>query len=92
MRLVCGLGVVLAAGPAVAQGRDLVGFERYASGAHHRIAGLRSPELHFVLGGTLRCGDGVYGRWTAFMFEPGDDRVLEAVEATETYVVSLPVF
>lgn len=69
-----------------------IGFERYAGGARHRIAGLRSPELHFVLRGTLRCGDGAHGRWTALKFEPGDETVLEALEDTETYVVSLPVF
>jgi hypothetical protein len=69
-----------------------VGFVRYESGAQHRVHGLASPELHFVLTGTLRAGDGVYPRWTAFKFEPGDDHCLEAVEATETYVISLPVF
>jgi hypothetical protein len=69
-----------------------VGFLRYAGGATHRVTGLRSPQLHFVLDGTLRCGDGLHARWTAFKFEPGDDVELEAVEPTETYVISLPVF
>ena len=69
-----------------------VGFLRYASGAVHRVANLRAPELHFVLDGTLRCGDGVYSEWTAFKFEPGDDVTIEAVEATETYVIGLPFF
>jgi hypothetical protein len=45
-----------------------------------------------VLTGALRCGDGVYGKWTAFRFDPGDDEMLEAIEATETYVIGLPVF
>jgi hypothetical protein len=69
-----------------------VGFVRYAAGSMHRVSGLRSPELHFVLDGALRCGDGVYGKWTAFKFDPGDDETLEAVEATETYVIGLPQF
>ena len=69
-----------------------VGFLRYASGAVHRVANLRAPELHFVLDGTLRCGDGVYSEWTTFKFEPGDDVTIEAVEATETYVIGLPFF
>jgi hypothetical protein len=34
----------------------------------------------------------VYGPWTAFKFDPGDDATLEAVEDTETYVIGLPVF
>ena len=64
----------------------------YASGAVHRSRTFRAPELHFVLDGTLRCGDGIYSDWTAFKFEPGDDVTIEAVEATETYVIGLPVF
>lgn len=67
-----------------------VGFVRYEAGAHHRVHDLRSPELHFVLEGALSCSDGVYGKWTAFEFDPGDDETLEAVEATETYVIGLP--
>jgi hypothetical protein len=38
------------------------------------------------------CARGVYGPWTAFKFDPGDDATLEAVEDTETYVIGLPVF
>jgi hypothetical protein len=69
-----------------------VGFLHYESGASHRVRDLRSPELHFVVDGALRCGDGVYGKWTAFRFDPTDDITLEAIEATETYVIGLPVF
>ncbi len=69
-----------------------VGFVRYESGATHRVHDLRSPELHFVLDGALRCGDGVYAKWTAFEFDPADDEVLEAIEATKTYVIGLPIF
>jgi hypothetical protein len=52
----------------------------------------RSPELHFVVDGALRCGNGIYGTWTAFQFDPGDDELLEAVESTTTYVIGLPIF
>jgi hypothetical protein len=45
-----------------------------------------------VLEGALRCRDGIYGEWTAFEFDPGDDEMLEAVEATTTYVIGLPAF
>ena len=69
-----------------------VGFLEYESGAAHRVHDLRSTELHFVLEGTLRCGDGVYGKWTALKFEPGDDATLEAIEGTDTYVIGLPDF
>ncbi|HZP29212.1 MAG TPA: hypothetical protein VFC99_09695 [Acidimicrobiia bacterium] len=69
-----------------------VGFLRYASGARHRVHDRRSPELHFVLEGALRCGGALHKRWTALKFDPFDDLDLEAVEPTETYVISLPVF
>ena len=69
-----------------------VEFVSYDAGATHRVHDLRSPELHFVLDGTLRCGDGVYGKWTAVQFDPSDDTTLEAIEDTETYVIGLPVF
>lgn len=70
--------------------RTSVGFTRYDTGAKHRVGERRSPELHFVLDGALRCGDGLFGRWTAFAFDPDDDETLEAVEATTTYVIGLP--
>lgn len=69
-----------------------VGFVHYDSGASHRVHDLPAPELHFVLHGTLRSGDGVYGEWTAFQFDPGEDTTIEAVEDTETYVIRLPVY
>jgi mannose-6-phosphate isomerase-like protein (cupin superfamily) len=72
--------------------RTTVGFVRYAGGASHRIVGHRSTQLHFVVDGALRVGDGVYGRWTAFKFEVGEDAGLEALEPTTTYVIGLPVF
>jgi hypothetical protein len=72
--------------------RTTVGFTRYDAGATHRVHARRSPELQFVVEGALRCGDGIYGTWTAFQFDPGDDEMLEAVEATTTYVIGLPVF
>ena len=45
-----------------------------------------------VHSGALRCGDALHKRWTALQFDPGDDVELEAVEPTETYVISLPAF
>jgi len=71
--------------------RTTVRFLRYAGGATHRVHD-RSPELHFVLDGTLRVGDGIHSRWTAFKFDPGEEVVLEALEPTTTYVIGLPVF
>jgi mannose-6-phosphate isomerase-like protein (cupin superfamily) len=72
--------------------RTSVGFTRYDAGATHRVCDLRAPELHFVLDGALRCHDGVFGTWTAFQFDPGDNETLEAIEATTTYVIGLPIF
>jgi len=69
-----------------------IGFQRYTSGATHRVRDRRSPQLHFVLEGTLRVGDGVHGRWTAFKFDAGEEATLEALEPTTTYVIGLPVF
>ena len=69
-----------------------VGFTHYDTGAVHRVHGLRSPELHFVLDGALRCQNGIHGTWTAFQFDPGDDETLEAIETTTTYIIGLPAF
>jgi mannose-6-phosphate isomerase-like protein (cupin superfamily) len=69
-----------------------IGFTRYDAGATYQVSDLRAPELHFVLEGALRCRNGLYGTWTAFEFDPGDDETLEAVEATTTYVIRLPTF
>lgn len=69
-----------------------VAFMRYEGGAEHRVGPRRGSELHFVLDGTLRVGDGVHGRWTAFKFDPDEDAVLEAVEPATTYVIGLPAF
>jgi hypothetical protein len=72
--------------------RTSVGFTRFDAGASHRVRDPRAPELHFVVDGALRCADGVFGRWTALRFDPGDDELLEAIEATTTYVIGLPAF
>ncbi|MGH9049690.1 MAG: hypothetical protein ACRDY4_08180, partial [Acidimicrobiia bacterium] len=63
-----------------------IGFLRYTTGATHRVAARRSPELHFILDGVLRLGGRVHRRWTAFMFDPSDDQTLEALDPTTTYV------
>jgi len=69
-----------------------VGFIQYDAGATHRVPAPRAPELHFVVEGALRGGDGVFGRWTAIQIDPGDEPVFEAIEATTVYVIGLPVF
>ncbi|MGH9032893.1 MAG: hypothetical protein ACRDY4_10200 [Acidimicrobiia bacterium] len=69
-----------------------IGFLGYASGATHRVEALPSRELHFVVEGAIRVGNGIHGRRTAFMFDPGDDHTIEAMEPTTAYVISLPHF
>jgi hypothetical protein len=70
--------------------RTTIGFLRYAAGARHRVTELAAPELHFILEGALSHGGRRHERWTALMVEPGDDIILEAAGATESFVIGLP--
>jgi hypothetical protein len=70
--------------------RTTIGFTQHEAGATHRVRPSGAPELHFVAEGALQVDGGVYGRRSAFRFEPDEEQVLEAIEPTTTFVIGLP--
>jgi hypothetical protein len=77
---------------AFSERETTVGFLRYADGAVHRVDGVRAPELHFVVDGSLRVGNRTVDRRTALSFDPTDDQTLAALEPTTVFVIRLPWF
>lgn len=67
-----------------------ISFLRYAADAEHRVHGLRSGELHFVVDGSVRVGNRSHDARSAFAFEAEEEATLTALEATTTFVIGLP--